>query len=552
MQKMRAPETLIHNIHDFDHVARFAGAQLREHGLHFTSIDMVRKVARFAPEPVARPLATKKPLVSIPERAGDGIVRQEAERLAAREQASLVSVDTAHNMVELSPTIPAVDEQVRRKIAKRLKTEPHNVDVAVRWSEHDRIETITVHTDAVHEDPDRASQEWKFIVNEMPGGSNGWRIRDDRQKEETLLTWGPVRALPPIVPLMSILPAQYDRANWRCIPLGRDSFGNPVNWMPGEIPHTLISGPTGAGKSIQLSTLLASWAAHGGRYVVIDAVRQAADFVAMKEGASAWAVTLADAAEVLEELYAEGQRRMALWLAEGETKWSDLTPEVIAAENIWPILVVIDEYVSLVTPEQEQKELEKNDPLLVASMTNNRHRATIRAMVDKIARELRPAGIHLAIATQRPDVTKDGLSGSTRDQLSNKIQLQAPGRTLSSGALGMTMQGDDMQAAQDEFRALDDGSSKGLAAISAEGVVSGYRVAFAKVKEIPELLASIGVPLTPPPVLFGSAAQAKWAPKQEAPQPVAAPTPATAPELFPELLIDAESASPAPAEDEWF
>lgn len=488
--------------------ARFAADQLDVHGLHLVTVEQGGALVRLHTEPVAAPLATWKPLERLSENATPSAVRQEAERLAMMEGAAIVGLDVIGNRVQLSPMVPD-DVRIRDIIATRLQTEPWNVKVAVRRHVDGHIDDITVWTRAGSKDPDKALEDWQFIVGELPGGSNGWRIHQDRENGVTVLTWGPVRSLPPTVPLASILPSRWDRGNWRRIPLGLDSAGKVVAWEPGEIPHTLVAGPTGAGKSIQLSSMLAAWVACGGRYVVIDPVRRAADFVAMKAGASAWAVTLADAADVLTELYAEGVRRMQLWLDHSKSKWSDLPQSVIEAENIWPILVVIDEYVSLVTPEQEQKELGKDHPLLVASQTNNRHRATIRGMVDKIARELRPAGIHLDLATQRPDVdNKDGLSGSTRAQLGNAIQLQAPGRTLDAATLGMTMKADDLQAARDEFRALDDKKSKGLAVISAEGVITGYRVAFAEIADIPGILANIGVPLVPPPVVFGQVARA--------------------------------------------
>lgn len=487
--------------------ARFAADQLDVHGLHLVTVEQGGAFVRLHTEPVAAPLATWKPLERLSENANPSAVRQEAERLAQMEGAAIVGLDVIGNRVQLSPMVPD-DVRIRDIIATRLQTEPWNVKVAVRRHVDGHIDDITVWTRAGSKDPDKALEDWQFIVGELPGGSNGWRIHQDRENGVTVLTWGPVRSLPPTVPLASILPSCWDRGNWRRIPLGLDSTGKVIAWEPGEIPHTLIAGPTGAGKSIQLSSMLAAWVACGGRYVVIDPVRSAADFVAVKPGASAWAVTLADAADVLTELYAEGQRRKQLWLDYEKSKWSDLPREVIEAENIWPILVVIDEYISLVTAEPEQKELGKDHPLLIASQTANRHRATIRAMVDKIARELRPAGINLAIATQRPDVDKDGLSGSTRAQLSNAIQLQAPGRTLDAATLGMTMKADDLQAARDEFRALDDKKSKGLAVISAEGVITGYRVAFAEIADIPGILANIGVPLVPPPVVFGQAARA--------------------------------------------
>lgn len=129
----------------------------------------------------------------------------------------------------------------------------------------------------------------------------------------------------------------------------------------------------------------------------------------------------------------------------------------------------------------------------------NADKAVILALVGKIARECRFVGIHLAIAMQRPDASLLTGFGEIRSNLSSAIQLVKPGSLPAQETLRMVFPGDQTQRAADTIMELDDGRSKGLATIAAEGgEVVGFRVAFGVPSEIPAMLERLAVPRVTP------------------------------------------------------
>ena len=99
---------------------------------------------------------------------------------------------------------------------------------------------------------------------------------------------------------------------------------------------------------------------------------------------------------------------------------------------------------------------------------------------------------------QRPDTGQLSGFGEIRSNLTSAIQLIKPGSMPASETLRMLFPGEQTHAAAETIKQLDDGSSKGLALVAADGGdVTGFRVAFTPVPEIPGLLE--GIDLQRPP-----------------------------------------------------
>lgn len=95
-------------------------------------------------------------------------------------------------------------------------------------------------------------------------------------------------------------------------------------------------------------------------------------------------------------------------------KWTELPEAVRERERVAPLLVVVDELTSLAQQEPVPKGLPKDDPLRIEAEAINAGKARCFALVNKIAREARSAGVHLIAATQRFAVSEIGPTAAPR------------------------------------------------------------------------------------------------------------------------------------------
>ncbi|WP_297741193.1 FtsK/SpoIIIE domain-containing protein [uncultured Tessaracoccus sp.] len=262
--------------------------------------------------------------------------------------------------------------------------------------------------------------------------------------------------------------------------------------------HTyLTEGFVPTHNTILLLTWVTQALMRGHEVIVVDPTKAGLDFAAIKPWTVAWADSLPLAQAVMERVYAEVTRRKSVLQQYGEVKWSDLNPEVRRAERIHPTTVIVDEYGSLVMQEPVPKGLEKDHPYVTEANERNAARSIIASITGRIAREARFVGIHLSIGLQRPDASI--VSGEMRSNLTSGVQLSAPGKPPSREALTMLFPGETAVYVDEAIRTLDDGRSRGLGVIAADGgQARGMRVAYAPARTIPELLVERGVPEATP------------------------------------------------------
>ena len=359
------------------------------------------------------------------------------------------------------------------------------------------------------------------LVLVLPGGSTGWKIDDDPATAEVTFTYGERAILPGVVPMQDLVPSAVQKDQWNKLTLGVNAHGEQVGFNLKSGPHSLIAGPTGSGKTVALLQLVVSALSSGHRIILIDPTKAGLDFIKVKPYCSAWAETLLEAQTVIEAVYAEGQRVKQVLKRYEEVNWADLSEEVRHGENIHPTLCVVDEFMAL-SLQEPVPALDRDHPLVVAANERNSARAILLANVGSIARELRFSGIFLALAMQRPDAGQLKGFGEIRSNLTSALQLNAPGKQPAIETLRMVFPGDAANEAARVLAELDDGVSRGLAAVGADGgSVQGFRVGYAPAREIPELLEAIGVqpavkwkldaPLAPEPE--------PWPRKKAAPAP---------------------------------
>ena len=211
--------------------------------------------------------------------------------------------------------------------------------------------------------------------------------------------------------------------------LGKDVSGNPLVVDLSTLPHLLIAGRTGTGKSVCLNSIIVSMLMSRGpddvRMLMIDPkmvelspykrlphlMHPVVTDMRKAEAILAWAV------EKMEERYAllarAGVRHIGVYNQLGEEELLDrLQPETEEERAAIPlhlpyIVIVADEIADLMMT--SGKEVEQH--------------------IIRLAQKSRAIGIHLVLATQKPTV--DVITGLIKSNLPARIAFQVASRTDS-------------------------------------------------------------------------------------------------------------------------
>jgi S-DNA-T family DNA segregation ATPase FtsK/SpoIIIE len=264
--------------------------------------------------------------------------------------------------------------------------------------------------------------------------------------------------------------------------LGKDIFGNPVEADLARMPHLLVAGATGTGKSVFLNSLLCSILFRaspsdlklllidpkilelsiyeGIPHLIADVVtnpKRAAAALAgivhkMEERYRAMAALGVRNIEQfntrVDELLADGQTTLRLKARPGEEQGQE-----VPLERIPYIVVVIDELADL----------------MVVSARD------VEEALQRLAQMARAAGIHLVLATQRPSV--DVLTGVIKANFPSRIAFQVASR-IDSRTI-MDQNGAEHLLGQGDMLFLPPGTSK----------LQRMHGAYVSEKEVGELVA---------------------------------------------------------------
>ncbi|MFW5906022.1 MAG: DNA translocase FtsK, partial [Desulfobia sp.] len=199
--------------------------------------------------------------------------------------------------------------------------------------------------------------------------------------------------------------------------LGMDVVGNPVTADLGKMPHLLIAGATGAGKSVAINTIICSILFKATpdevRLLLIDPKR--IELSGYEDIPHLLHPVVADpkmASRALQWAVKEMERRYSL-LEEMKVK-SFTNYNRVAEEKLPYIVIIIDELADL---------------MMVSS-------SEVETSVARLAQKARAAGVHLILATQRPSV--DVLTGLIKanfpTRMSFKVSSKVDSRTILDGS----------------------------------------------------------------------------------------------------------------------
>lgn len=204
--------------------------------------------------------------------------------------------------------------------------------------------------------------------------------------------------------------------------LGKDLVGNPVNLDLSKMPHLLVAGATGTGKSVFLNTLLISlmykYTPEELRIILVDP--KIVEFSLFKGTPSL----------LFDEIITETPKACAMldWACkEMDDRYRLLNENLVknvdeyntfmqskGGKPLYKILIIIDEFADLMATSADKKNIENK--------------------ISRIAAKARAAGIHLIMATQRPSV--DIMEGSIKTNFTSRVAFKMSSPTDAQVIMG--------------------------------------------------------------------------------------------------------------------
>jgi S-DNA-T family DNA segregation ATPase FtsK/SpoIIIE len=238
-----------------------------------------------------------------------------------------------------------------------------------------------------------------------------------------------------IVRLSEILSSEVygDAASPLTIALGKDISGKPVVADLAKMPHVLVAGTTGSGKSVAINAMILSLLYKApparARLILVDPkMLELSVYEGIPQLLAPVVTDMKQAANALSWCVAEMERRYKLMSAlgvrnlggynqkirEGEKNKTPLTnPFTITPESPEPlaempvIVVVIDELADL---------------MMVVGKK-------VEELIARLAQKARAAGVHLVLATQRPSV--DVITGLIKANIPSRVAFQVSAKVDS-------------------------------------------------------------------------------------------------------------------------
>jgi DNA segregation ATPase FtsK/SpoIIIE, S-DNA-T family len=220
--------------------------------------------------------------------------------------------------------------------------------------------------------------------------------------------------------------------------LGEDTYGVPIYQDLTAMPHLLVAGQTGSGKSVFLNalitTLICKKTPEEVRFLIVDPKQ--VEFAAYKDiphmyeedgEPLAIASDPEDARHLLDIAVNEMERRFEILMGAGVKKIEDYN--ATAKEKLPYIVFIVDEFTDL-----------------IMMGTSRGDREILSTKIARLAQKARAAGIHMVLSTQKPDarVMSTLIKGNIPARIAFSVTSNTDSRVIldECGAESLTGGGD--------------------------------------------------------------------------------------------------------------
>ncbi|MCG8517151.1 MAG: DNA translocase FtsK 4TM domain-containing protein [Pseudomonadales bacterium] len=226
--------------------------------------------------------------------------------------------------------------------------------------------------------------------------------------------------------------------------LGNDIGGNPMVANLAKMPHLLVAGTTGSGKSVGVNAMLLSMLLKASpeevRFIMVDPkMLELSIYDGIPHLLAPVVTDMKEAANGLRWCVAEMERRYRLMASLGVRNLAGYNRKVREARDAGePLLDPLWQPEDhLLNEEQERPELETL-PFIVVVIDEFADMMMIvgkkvEELIARIAQKARAAGIHLILATQRPSV--DVITGLIKANIPTRISFQVSSKIDSRTVL---------------------------------------------------------------------------------------------------------------------
>jgi len=196
--------------------------------------------------------------------------------------------------------------------------------------------------------------------------------------------------------------------------IGKDIAGNPVVNDLSKMPHLLVAGQTGSGKSVLINTMLTSLLFKNSpsdlKLILVDPKQvEMAPYNGLPHLLTPVINDPGKCISALKWSVAEMERRLKTMASEGKRNIQEYN--IVMVDNPMPyIVIVIDELADLM--------------MLAAK--------DVESLIVRLAQKARAAGIHLVLATQRPsvDVITGLIKANVPARIAFTVASQVDSRTI--------------------------------------------------------------------------------------------------------------------------